>query len=266
MDSGSDRLRLGLALGGGGARGLAHIGVLGAFEDEGFEIDVITGTSVGSLVGALTAAGLGSRDIESIARDIEWTDLVGLTLPKVGLVRTEKMERLIDDIVGAGTIEELDIPFAAVATDITTAEPVIFTRGPVASAVRASCSVPVVFEPTEVDGRVLVDGGLVNEVPGDMARKLGADIVVAVNLNADRKNNEPPQNLIDVLFYSLNILIAGTSQAGRIDADVTLEPELKGFGYAELKRIDELIQRGREAAENRIEDIRRLLRREGPGS
>ncbi|MDF1567677.1 MAG: patatin-like phospholipase family protein [Spirochaetaceae bacterium] len=250
---------LGLALGGGGARGMAHIGILKALEEADIHFDVVTGTSVGSLVGALTAAGRSTAEIEDAAREIEWSDLVGITVPKLGLVKSKKLEETLERFIGREDIQSLKMPYAAVATDIATAEEVVFTDGLVAKAVRASCSVPVVFEPVIVRDRLLVDGGLVNEVPGDVARQLGADVVISVDLNADRKRNTPPNNLIDVLFYSLNILVAGTSQAGRTSADIRLEPDLQGFGYADLDRIDEAIARGERVVEEHLQEIRAFL-------
>ena len=250
---------LGLALGGGGARGMAHIGILKALEKADIQFNVVTGTSVGSLVGALTAAGRSAAEIEEAARDIAWSDLASIAVPKLGLVKSKKLEETLERLIGSDDIQSLKMPYAAVATDIVTAEEVVFTNGPVAEAVRASCSVPVVFEPIKVRDRLFVDGGLVNEVPGDVARQLGADVVISVDLNADRKRNTPPGNLIDVLFYSLNILVAGTSQAGRTSADVRLEPDLQGFGYADLDRIDEAVERGERVVEEHLQEIHALL-------
>jgi len=250
---------LGLALGGGGARGMAHIGILKALEKADIQFDVVTGTSVGSLVGALTAAGRSAAEIEQAARDLVWSDLASIAVPKLGLVKSKKLEETLERLIGSDDIQSLKLPYAAVATDIVTAEEVVFTNGPVAEAVRASCSVPVVFEPIKVRDRLFVDGGLVNEVPGDVARQLGADVVISVDLNADRKRNTPPSNLIDVLFYSLNILVAGTSQAGRTSADIRLEPDLQGFGYADLDRIDEAVERGERVVEEHLQEIHALL-------
>jgi len=250
---------LGLALGGGGARGMAHIGILKALEKADIQFNVVTGTSVGSLVGALTAAGRSAAEIEEAARDIAWSDLASIAVPKLGLVKSKKLEETLERLIGSDDIQSLKMPYAAVATDIVTAEEVVFTDGPVAEAVRASCSVPVVFEPIKVRDRLFVDGGLVNEVPGDVARQLGADVVISVDLNADRKRNTPPGNLIDVLFYSLNILVAGTSQAGRTSADIRLEPDLQGFGYADLDRIDEAVERGERVVEEHLQEIHALL-------
>ena len=253
------RRRVGLALGGGGARGLAHIGVLQCLEEAGVPIDCVTGTSVGSLIGALLVCGYDGKELERRARDVDWSDLVGVTWPKRGLVQAEKLERVLSELTDGKSFSDLDTPFAAVAADITTGTAVLFSQGSIAAAVRASCSVPVVFEPVEIDGRLLVDGALVNEVPGDIARDLGAEVVIGVDLNVDRTKNKRPDHLVDVLFCSFNILIAGMSQKGKAAADVAIEPDLEGFRYADLSRIDEAIERGYAATHEKVRDIVALV-------
>lgn len=253
------RSKVGLAFGGGGARGMAHIGVLKVLEEEGIPIDCVAGTSVGSLIGTLVALGYDWKQMRDLARETKWHDLVGLNLPDKGLIRADKLERFFDTLADGRTFADLEMPFAVVATDIATGQPVVLSEGPVARAVRASCSVPVVFEPAEIDDRMLVDGGLVDEVPGDVARDLSADVVIAVDLNEDRTRNTRPDNLFDVLFVSLNILIAGTSQKGKTSADVTIAPDLFEFGYADLSRLDDAIERGEAAAREKLAEIESLL-------
>ncbi len=239
---------------------MAHIGVLKCLHEADIGVDCVTGTSVGSLIGALVVCGYDWHELERRARDVDWSDLVGVTWPKRGLVQATKLERVLSELTHGKSFSDLDTPFATVAADITTGEAVLFSQGSIAAAVRASCSVPVVFEPVEVDGRLLVDGALVNEVPGDIARELGAEVVIGVDLNADRTKNKTPDHLIDVLFCSFNILIAGMSQKGKAAADVTIEPDLSGFRYADLGRIDEAIERGYEATRKKVGDIAALAR------
>jgi NTE family protein len=178
--------RLGLALGSGAALGLAHIGVLKALSEEGIAIDCVAGSSAGSFVGAVFCAGRSWREIRDRARSIDWSNFASFTVPRRGAMRLDRMEKFLEEDLGIGLFSDLAIPFAAVATDLQSGQAVIFDSGPVAHAVRASCSVPGVFEPVYESGKVLVDGALVNDVPADVARRLGAEIVVAVNLNSRR--------------------------------------------------------------------------------
>jgi NTE family protein len=245
--------KIGVAFGGGGARGLAHIGVVKALNDSGIEPVCISGTSVGSIIGALVAAGADWKDLRSSAQSINWADLVGLSWPELGLVKSEKMGAVIEELVSYRSFDELDIPFGCVATNLQTAEPVVFTEGDLGTAVRASCSVPLIFEPVEYDDRLLVDGGLVNQVPADVARSLGAEFVLGVELSADRTDNARAKNMLDVLFQSMNILMAGTTQSGSEKADVVIAPDLHGFGYADLDRIDEAIEAGEKATHAALE-------------
>jgi NTE family protein len=239
--------KVGLALGGGVARGLAHIGVLKVLEEERIGIDLVAGTSVGSLIGALFCSGLGWRHIYEAAVDVRWKDLVRPALPGLGLVKTDRFERMVGRLIRDARFEDLKIPFKAVAVDITTGEEVVLDRGPVALAVRASCSLPGIFEPTAWEGRLLVDGGLVNDVPADVVRRMGAERVIGVDLNHDRVSTRPPDSLIDVIIYSLNILIRSNIQKGITHADCLVVPDLEGFGYRNLRRLEECIERGEAA-------------------
>jgi NTE family protein len=186
-------LKIGLALGGGSARGLAHIGVIQVLQAYGIPIDIIAGTSIGSLVGSLYAAG---DSVEKLEKSVSLLDkrkvlsLMDITFPRSGLVRGNRIEKmLIDWGLGDKTFEELNIPFAAVATDIESGERVILNQGNVADAVRASMSIPGIFVPVKYDDRYLVDGGVVDPVPVDLAKKMGADIVIAVSLAIKRPPN-----------------------------------------------------------------------------
>jgi NTE family protein len=255
--------KLGLALGGGGARGLAHIGVLKVLEEEGLAADFVAGTSVGSLIGALYCCGYGWRELQELASTTDWSDLVTFTVPRLGLVNARKLERLVDRLVGGRTIGELPIPFRAVAVDITAGEEVVLTQGPVSRAVRASASIPGIFEPVRWEERLLVDGGLLNNVPSDVVRDMGAEVVLAVNLSGERVKSHPPENLLDVLLYSLEVLIYGQGQRGTAAADVRVVPDLDGFSYRNLGRWKEMVERGELAMRAALPTLRRRLRRRG---
>ena len=255
------RKKLGLALGGGGARGLAHIGVLKVLEEEGLRADFVAGTSVGSLIGALYCCGYGWRELAELARSTNWKDLVAFTVPRMGLVNARKLERLVDRLAGGRGIEELPIPFRAVAVDITAGEEVVLSSGPVSRAVRASASIPVIFEPTRWEGRLLVDGGLLDDVPSGVVREMGADVVVGVNLSGERARSKPPENIVDVMIYTLATLVYGQTQRGEAAADVPVMPDLAGFSYRSLSRLEEMVKRGEAAMRAVLPALLRRLRR-----
>jgi NTE family protein len=252
--------KLGLALGGGAARGLAHIGVLKVLEEEQIAVQCVAGTSAGSMIGSLYCAGLSWREIKETARNIDWGDLVSPTWPTLGIVNPDKLEKTLNELLQHKQFEDLAIPFRAVAVDIGSGEEVVLQSGPVARAVRASCSIPGIFQPTEIDGRLLVDGGLTNDVPTDVVSRMGASRVIGVDLNADRVVPKRPENLIEVFYRSLNILIYNSAQKARRQADLMLVPRLEGFAYHDLGRLDELIAQGERAAREQIKALKKLAR------
>jgi len=181
----NEKKKIGYALGGGSARGLFHIGVLGVLEEHGIYPDVIAGTSMGSIVGALYASGLSASEIKRIAVEMDWKKLIrlaDLTLPLSGLFQGKRVVALLKSILRDKTFSQLKIPFACVATDLITGEQIVLQDGSLLDAIRASISIPTVFTPVKVKGRYLVDGGLVNVVPVSVCRDMGADFVIGVNV------------------------------------------------------------------------------------
>ncbi|NBB90007.1 MAG: patatin family protein, partial [Spirochaetes bacterium] len=173
--------KVGLALGGGAARGIAHVGAIKVLEEHGIHIDYVAGTSAGSLIGALYCSGYTWEEIRDIVADVNWGNLVQPSLfSSKGLVNPSKLEKLLDKLISNKTFEELEIPLRVVSVDLLTGELYIFREGPVARAVRASSSIPGMFSPLEWNGMVLVDGGVKNNMPADIVRDMGADIVIAV--------------------------------------------------------------------------------------
>ncbi len=251
--------RIGLALGGGAALGCAHIGVLRVLSDEGIGVHCVAGTSAGSVVGAAFCAGRSWGEIWHAARRLEWSHIVSLAIPRSGVLRLDKLERYVERMTGVRDFAGLRIPFAAVATDLERGRPVVFTQGSIAKAVRASCSVPGLFEPLRDGDTVLVDGGLVNDVPADVAREMGADIVIAVNLHSHRHQSGPPRGLLDIAYYTFDILLANAAQKGIASADVVVTPDLQGFNYRDLRRIDELADRGEQAMRAVLEELKRRM-------
>ena len=248
--------KIGLALGGGAARGLAHIGVLKVLSEENIQIDMVAGTSAGSLIGALYCAGCGWKEIMEIARGLQWRDLVSPTLPVMGFLRTTKLEQTLRRLLNDKDFAQLRVPFRAVSVDIATGQEIVLGSGSVASAVRASASIPGIFEPVRMGNRLLVDGGLANDVPADVVRSMGATFVIGVDLNADRLERRPPQNLIDIFYRSLDMLIYNSTQRGRRSADLMVTPKLSGIAYHDLSKLEELVSRGEEAARPLVDKIR----------
>jgi len=267
--------KLGLVLGGGAARGVAHIGVLEVLEEQGIYPQVIVGTSVGALVGGLYAAGVSSRRLVSLVRELSWLDLVSIELPSLnlidlakslplGLLDLDKLIGWVENVVGGPVrFQQLNLPFAAVAGDVVTNEVVIMNEGEIAPAIRASCGVPGIFTPYWRKGRLLMDGVAVNNLPVRAAQTLGADYVVAVDLLPLGGATLPqPRNVIDMSIQALYTLARATQIEARL-ADVIITPDVAHINLADLRAqsIDDLLQSGRLAAEAALPQIRRDLGR-----
>ena len=256
--------RIGLALGGGAARGIAHIGVVKVLEQKGLVPDVIAGTSMGSIVGAIYAKDLDAGQLEHYAA--EWSrwktaQLLDPALPRIGLMKGRKAEDILASYLGDVMFSELKVPFACVAVDIDTGEEIVIKDGLVVSAVRASISIPGIFLPVERDGKYLVDGGLVNPVPVSVVRSMGADFVIAVNVlpNPAGRFSEPSEgepakalNIFEIILQSVHIssnLVARASLAG---ADLLIEPDVSHVSSLDFHLACESIPKGVEAAEKAL--------------
>jgi NTE family protein len=237
-----------LALGGGAARGIAHIGVLKVLAEEGIPVRGVAGTSVGSVVGAGLCAGRDWRWMLEAVRSLRWSDLVQPAVPRMGMLATERLERFLERSLGVARFEDLHLPFAAVAVDISTGEEVVLRSGLLAPAIRASCSLPGIFEPVAAGGRLLVDGGLVNNVPADVARMLAGGPVLAVNLNGGIRQPVRPRSIVDVLTSSFAIIALRSIQQGLAAADIVVAPDLGQASYRDLRRVDDLFAAGEHAA------------------
>ena len=260
---------MGLALGGGGTRGLAHIGVLEVLEEEGIPINMISGTSAGAVVGALYAQGKDAGIIRDLITNLGWkrmASLVDIALPRTGFLQGDRIKSLLASILG-GDIQfsDLKIPFACVATDIMTGEEIIFTQGSVPDAVRASISIPGIFSTSRWKGRYLVDGGLVNPVPARVLKDMGADFIIAVNVLPDvtdrsqkaRKRKQP--GILSILLQSLYITTHSLVMSSIKDADIVIEPEVADVAFSDFLRAEECISRGVTAAEDAVPRIRGRL-------
>jgi NTE family protein len=248
--------RIGLALGGGAVRGAAHIGVLAALEESGLAPAVITGTSAGALVGALYAGGLKPAEITGLTRRLRWTRLVLPAMNRRALLDTTRLGRFLDQTLGGRTFADLEVPFAAVATELTTGARVVMTDGPVVDAVLASAAIPGVFPPVARGDQVLVDGGLVDLVPAGLARAMGADVVVAVDVSGPLPRRAPT-SMLQILVAATH-LQTGVAEQLAVEADLVLAPEVDEFAFWELSRIPEFELAGREATERALPVLRAL--------
>jgi NTE family protein len=253
--------RFGLALGGGAARGFAHIGVLKALDEAGLKPAFVAGTSVGSLIGALCCAGLSWQRIWQEAEDLDWPDLVKVTMPTMGLVNADKLETLVDRLVEGKSIEDLPVPFQAVAVDLVSGREIVLASGPLGRAVRASCSIPGIFTPLDDGGRLLADGGIVNNLPARQVREMGADYVVAVDLaHSGWDQQKKPSNLLEVLFASTFIFMGNTGAQGRQASDLLVVPELAGFAFHDMSRKQEMLDLGYQAMQPHLKKLIKRFR------
>jgi len=266
--------KVGLALSGGAARGLAHIGVLETLEREGIPVDIIAGTSMGAIIGAMYARGVSAAGIKRIAVNTGWRELAHMftiTPSKTGLINGHRVKAYLKDIIGEVDFSELKIPFACVATDLITGEEVIIDSGSVLEGVIASISIPVIFKAAIYEGRYLVDGGVVNPLPVSVIRNMGASLIIASNVvikpddrlwtsqprkGRDKKNE---LNIFNVMMQYINITSYQSVKDGLSGADVIIQPGVADIGFTEFRNARECVARGHAAAWASIPEIRRLL-------
>lgn len=256
------RPKIALVLGGGTARGFAHIGVIRELVHQQVPIDMIVGTSVGSLIGALYAADGDIDRLESVARPLKRKDLFdyGLTvlLGRMGLAKGEKLAEFVRGNIPKTMIEELKIPFAAVATDLRRGQRVVLDKGPLVAAIRASCAIPGIFAPVEHEGRLLVDGLILENLPVAPAREMGADLVIAVDISRCANDNHI-DDMVDVIVQSVCIMSAERAQESRSAADILITPDLRTVGRMDFDKKDYCIQAGVAAARNAMPEITKAL-------
>jgi NTE family protein len=241
-------VRIGLALGGGAARGFAHVGVIAVLEEAGLKPQLVVGTSAGSLVAALYASGKTSAQLQQTALNMEEVAITDWMLPIFGrgMFRGDALARYVNDLVANRTLENMAIPLGIVATDLNSGQAVLFQRGDTGTAVRASSAVPAVFLPVKISGREYVDGGLVSPVPVRFARQMGADIVVAVDISSPPENN-PAGDTLQILLQTFAIMGKSINQYELKDADVVVRPSLTGLKSADFSARQRAIDAGRAA-------------------
>ena len=240
--------KLGLALGGGAARGFAHIGVIQVLEENGIKPDLVVGTSAGSLVAAFYASGKTGAQLQWLADTMDESQLTDWTIPFMsrGMLRGEALGRYVNSQLNGAKIEDLKMPLGIVATDLQTGDSILFRRGDIATAVRASSAVPSVFEPVRIGNKDYVDGGLVSPVPVRSARQMGADIVIAVDISS-RPEDAKTSDMLKVLLQTFSIMGKSISQLEMSQAEVVVRPALPDVGSAEFTARQKSIEAGRAA-------------------
>lgn len=250
--------KIAVVLGAGASKGFAHIGVLKVLESNKIPIHMIVGTSAGSLVGALYAYGFNAFKLQELSFDVKRDDIVDLTIPDNGFIKGEKLENYVNKMLRNTPMEKLRIPFYAVATDIQSGKEVVFGQGNTGTAVRASCSIPGIFRPVNISGRMYVDGGVVSPVAVDAARRLGADIVIAVDISGDVESSVPT-GTIETILQAISIMYSKLSAIQLSKADVVIKPKVGYIGSADFSKRHEAILEGEKAALEALPKITEIL-------
>lgn len=250
--------RLGLALGGGAARGFAHIGVIQVLEENGIKVDLVAGTSAGSLVASLYASGKTGKEMQTLAETMDEGAITDWSFPLRGLIRGEALARFIRDKTGGRAIEQMALPLGIVATDLSDGSSVLFRSGDAGTAVRASSAVPAVFQPVRIGQREYVDGGLVSPVPVRFAKEMGAQLVIAVDITSPPEK-DPPGDAFRMLMQTFSIMGRSINFFELRDADVVIRPRLDGVGSADFTARRRAVQAGREAAQAVLPLIRQRI-------
>lgn len=239
--------RIGLALGGGAARGFAHIGVLQVLEEQGIKPDIVVGTSAGSVVATLYASGKTPAELSQMAMSLDESSITDWVFPGRSILKGEALAKFVRTATNGRQIENMKLPLGIVSADLQNGQPILFRRGDPGVAVRASSAVPGVFEPVKIAGREYIDGGVVSPVPVRFAKQMGADVIIAVDISAIPEG-QPTKGALDILMQTFNIMGHSISQFELADADVVMRPKLEGVGSAEFSARRLSILAGREAA------------------
>jgi NTE family protein len=255
----SKELGLGIALGGGFARGMAHIGVLKVLEQENIPIRFVAGTSVGALIGAAYCSGVSADELEQVATRVRFKTFARWTISRMGFADSQRMIGFLNTILKVKTFEELRIPLAVAATDFSTGDGVVFRTGPLIDPVRASCAYPGMFLPVKINGHLLVDGMLAHAVPTHPLRDMGAERVLAVHLVGNWTNKEGPRHLFDVIGQCFSIAQEMNCGYWKKAADLVIEPDVNGFKYDDFEHSAELVRAGEKVMRAALPEVRKWL-------
>ncbi|WP_066289459.1 patatin-like phospholipase family protein [Bacillus sp. FJAT-29937] len=253
-----ERPKIGLALGSGGARGFAHLGAIKVLKEEGIPIDFIAGSSMGAMVGCFYGAGLDINRLYKLATAFRRKYYLDFTVPKMGFIAGKKVKELIRIFTHGKHLEQLELPVKVVATDLMTGEKVIFDKGPIADAVRASISIPGIFVPEKLNGRLLVDGGVVDRVPVSVVKEMGADIVIAIDVSHVKTNAEIT-SIYDVIMQSLDILQMELVTHREIVSDFMIKPRVEMYSARAFTNIEDIIRIGEEETRKHIKQIKEII-------
>lgn len=256
-----ERKKVGIALSGGAARGFAHLGVLKVLAENDIPIDCVAGTSAGSIAGAALACGLSVEETVALGQKMSWYRMTGFSYSAKGILTNAPMGEFLRKSFPYEKFEDLPMPFAAVACDLETGEEVIFKeKGDLITAIRASCTIPGVFAPVEYEGRKLIDGGITSLVPTKAVRKLGAEIVIAVDVNACGASYwGTPSTFLGVFFQSAMLLLRTAGKSQHYRADVVIIPQIAHLRPDEIGKMNDFIKAGEEAAREKIDEIKALI-------
>ena len=241
------KVKIGIAFGGGGTRGFSHLGAIKAFEEFGIKFDFVAGTSAGSLVGAFVAAGYSYEEMYDIVKNLREKDIRKNLIPFTPS-KIDGVGEIITNNLGDINIEDLKIPYAAVAVDIKSTKEICLAKGNLAKAVMGSCAVPGVFTPVIYNDMILCDGGLQNTIPADVPRYFGCDYVISIDVNKSRTYGTDSTKVLDVLMCSIRILMKSNAVRGYVNSDVIIAPETKRFKSTKTDGMDEMIEEGYKAA------------------
>ncbi|MCL4456164.1 MAG: patatin-like phospholipase family protein [Nitrospirae bacterium] len=254
----SQPAKIALVLGAGASKGFAHIGVLKVLESNKVPVHMLVGTSAGSFVGSMYAYGYNAFQLQKIAISIERGEIIDLTIPDNGFIKGDLLENYVNKTLKNTPLEKLRMPFYAVATNVQTGQEVVFGKGNTGSAVRASCSIPGIFRPVKISGQMYVDGGVVSPVAVDAAKKMGADIVIAVDISADL-NNSQPESTIETILQSIGIMYSKMATIQLARADVVIKPRVGHIGSADFDKRHEAILEGEKAAMEALTKINAII-------
>jgi NTE family protein len=253
------KAKIGLALSGGAARGIAHIGALKALQEARIPIDILAGTSSGALIGALYASGLDVASIERIALGLKWKEFAEFTLPKMGLISGKGIEKFILEHTKIKDFRELKVPLMVIATDLVTEKEVVFKEGSLATIVQASCAIPGVYTPVRYKDMLLADGGLINVLPTDVLRQAGADFVIAVDVNTRATISPEVNNVFQVILQSWDTISREGAKRAIKDADFVIYPEIGDISKVDLKRARELLESGYQETKKLIPQMKKKI-------
>jgi NTE family protein len=251
--------KIGVALGGGFARGIAHIGVLKVLEEENIPVSFVAGTSVGALIGALYCSGVSASEMEAIACRVRFRDFARWTISRMGFASNQRMIGFLNRVLKVKTFEEMRIPLGVTATDFATGEGVVFQSGPLVDPVRASCAYPGMFLPVRINGKLYIDGMLAHPVPSAAVRQMGSDRVIAVHLKGRWATTDGPRHLFDVIGQCFAIAQEKCDALWRPGADAIVEPDVNGFKYDDFEKTAALLRAGENVMRAALPEVRSWL-------